>query len=276
MRTWNALIPVVRLLRRRRSLILAYHGVGDSPMVRDPEFLQVRTAAFRAQVEVLLSAGFEFVTAAEFAHRAAGGEPPPGLATLSFDDGMEDNHSIVLPILQELGVPATVYVTTGMIGKPNPWMTGGHDRMMTNDELLALASAGIELGAHTVTHPNMETLDYATCAREVNQSRDCLAALTGRPVRTFAYPYCSYGPAALRAVRDAGFEAALTCHGRGSWEPLEMKRVMLTGKDGLVSFALKLCGAYGPLMLSGPGRRARAVTRRTRRSARAWSERRMR
>ena len=51
-------------------------------------------------------------------------------------------------------------------------------------------------------------------------------------MRTFAYPFCKYGEDAVRAARDTGFKAAVTCHGRGGWEPFEMKRVMITGKDG--------------------------------------------
>ena len=42
----------------------------------------------------------------------------PKKVALSFDDGMDDNHAVVLPLLTELGLTATVYVTTGLIGKP--------------------------------------------------------------------------------------------------------------------------------------------------------------
>jgi hypothetical protein len=80
-------------------------------------------------------------------------------------------------------------------------------------------------------------------------------------VHTFAYPFCKYGPDALAAVDEAGFRAAVTCHGRGGWSPYEMKRQMITGKDGFPSFVLKLWEAYGPLFNSAPGRMARAATR---------------
>jgi peptidoglycan/xylan/chitin deacetylase (PgdA/CDA1 family) len=263
----------LRELAARRSLILAYHGVGPSLSADDPNFLRVPADRFRAQVESLLHAGFELVTVAELAARADGGEPPPGLAAISFDDGMEDNHSAALPILRELGAPATVYVTTGLLGQQNPWIA--YDaRMMTRDELLDLHVAGWELGAHTVTHPDLSALSREDCVRELSESRAMLEELTGAPVRTFAYPFCKYGPEALAAVAEVGFEAAVTCHGRGGWSRHEMKRQMITGKDGYASFVLKAWELYGPLFDSPPGRLARDTTRGARRRARVLLERR--
>jgi peptidoglycan/xylan/chitin deacetylase (PgdA/CDA1 family) len=264
--------PALRALAERRSLILCYHGVAPSRASEDPEFLRVDPARFRAEVEMLLEAGFEFMTVADLAARAAGAPPPPGLAALSFDDGMDDNHAVVMPLLAEYGIPATVYVTTGMIGQPNPWISESA-RMMTREELLELHAAGFELGAHTVTHPDMSQLGREACAREIGESRALLEELTGTPVRTFAYPFCKYGPEALAAVEEAGFDAAVTCQGRGSWARYEMKRALITGKDGLPSFVLKAWDAYGPLFHSPPGRAVRAGTRTARRQVRALRER---
>jgi peptidoglycan/xylan/chitin deacetylase (PgdA/CDA1 family) len=256
---------LARTLRTRRSVILCYHGVGPTSTSLDPGFLRVRPEVFRAQLELLLGAGFEFVTVAELADRAAGAEPPHGLASLSFDDGMDDNHAVVLPILTELGLTATVYVATGLIGKPNPWMAPGSGaRMMDEPELRELVAAGFEIGAHSVTHPDLSQLDYESCLREMTESRHTLERIAGAPVRTFAYPFCRFGPAALAAVRASGFSAAVTCQGSGSWDRYELKRSLITGKDGLPIFLLKLTDAYEPLFDSRPSRLVRAATRRLR------------
>lgn len=263
---------LARTLRARRSVILCYHGVGPTSTSLDPGFLRVRPDVFRAQLELLLGAGFEFVTVAELADRSGGAEPPPGLAALSFDDGMDDNHAVALPILTELGVTATVYVATGLIGKPNPWLApGAGARMMDEPELRELAAAGFEIGAHSVTHPDLSQLDYETCLREMTESRRTLERVVGAPVQTFAYPFCRYGPAALAAARASGFTAAVTCQGLGSWDRYELKRSLITGKDGLPIFLLKLTDAYQPLFDSGPSRLVRAATRglRERRRERA-------
>jgi peptidoglycan/xylan/chitin deacetylase (PgdA/CDA1 family) len=231
----------------------------------DPGFLRVRPDIFRAQLELLLDAGFRFLTVSEFAARCRHEQVPVGLVALSFDDGMDDNHDVVLPILVELGLPATVYVVSGLIGEPNPWMAPASGaRMMNEGELRALSAAGIEIGAHTVTHPDLSELDYVRCLQEICGSRRELERMLDVPVTTFAYPFCRYGPAARAAVEAAGFESAVTCQGSGSWERYELKRSLITGKDGLGMFLLKLTDAYQPLFESAPSRIARVATRRLR------------
>jgi peptidoglycan/xylan/chitin deacetylase (PgdA/CDA1 family) len=255
-------------------VILCYHGVASGPRAHDPRFQRVPPTRFAAQMDRLAEAGFEFVTVAELARRARGGEPPPGLAAISFDDGLDDNHSTAMPILLERGIAATFYITTGFIGKPHPWLPpAAGARMMTAAELRDLAEAGFEIGGHTVTHPDMSRMDRAACLREMTDSRHVLRKLTGAPVETFAYPRCRYGPAATEAAREAGFIAAVTCQGHGSWAPYEMKRAMISGKDGMPSFVAKLADAYQPVFDSVPGRVLRATTRGARRRARALVER---
>lgn len=257
----------------RGSVVLAHHGVAPSVSSQDPHFLRVAPDAFRTQAELLIEAGFEFVTVAEFARIAGGGEPPPGYAAISFDDGMEDNLSLALPILRELGVPATVYVTTGLIGKANPWLeTPEPTRMMTAAELETLVAAGWELGAHTVTHPDMSTLGYEDCLREMTESRDEIERLTSARVETFAYPFCRYGPEAAAAARDAGFTAAVTCAGRGSWDPHEMKRALIHGKDGIPSFVLKVTDRYQAVFDNPVVSAGRGLTRGARRRLRSIRE----
>lgn len=264
-------LAVARRLRASRSVIIGGHGVAELPADADPEHLCVRPDAFRRQVELLLEAGFTFLTVSELAARggAAGQAPPPGLAALSFDDGMENNASVLLPLLQEYRIPATVYVTTGLIGRPNPWVAAAAGaRMMTADELRALAAAGVELGAHTVSHPDMEQLGAEACRCEAADSRAALEELTGGPVTSFAYPFCRYGPAAIEGVRAAGFTSAVTCMGRGSWAPLELRRAMITGVDGTPAFLAKLAGVYERVFASRAGTAARVATRAPRRLAR--------
>jgi peptidoglycan/xylan/chitin deacetylase (PgdA/CDA1 family) len=263
--TSQVALRAARLVRARRSAILLYHGVGPTSTRIDPGFLRVRPEVFRAQLRLLLEAGFEIVTVGEFAERSGRDGPPPGIVALSFDDGMDDNHSVVLPLLREHGLRATVYVTTGLIGKPNPWMAPESGaRMMTVNQLRELVAAGFEIGAHTVSHPDLSRLGFDECLREMGESRDELERTLGIEVRTFAYPSCHYCPAAVEAVRAAGFTAAVTCQGLGSWKRYELRRSLMSGKDGTASFVVKLTGLYEPLSVSPPGRLARATTRAAR------------
>jgi len=261
--------PSVRALeciRRRRSVVLGYHGVAQSRLRDDLSLLQVSPARFRAQLELLLAAGFRFLTMAELAQRAGGGTPEPGLAAITFDDGMRNNRTVALPILSEYGIAATVYVTIGFIGGRSPWIgPGGDGAMMGEPDLRELKAAGWELGAHSMTHPDLSTLDYEACRAEIEGSREALEEIGGGSVQTFAYPFGRYGPAALAAARDSGLLAAVTT-GSGSWEPYEITRAMIGAIDPLPVVLLKLTDRYEPLLRTAPMRAARTASKRLRAS----------
>src|SRR2546430_17096763 len=86
-------------VRRRRAVVLGYHGVAESRRRDDLSMLLVAPDRFRAQIELLLAAGFPLVALAQPAPPAAGGGPPPALPALPFDAGMRNNHDAPLPIL---------------------------------------------------------------------------------------------------------------------------------------------------------------------------------
>lgn len=255
--------PLERICRRR-SVVLGYHGVSSAHLRSDLSLLQISPERFRKQIEALLAAGFEFMTMAQLARRAGGGVPEPGMAAITFDDGMRNNHAIALPILREYGIPATVYVTIGFIDGTSPWVgTEGDGAMMDVRELRELVAAGWELGAHTMTHPDLSRLDYEACRREIEQSRDELAQIAGTRVETFAYPFGRYGPEAVAAARDSGLLAAVTT-GSGSWERYEITRAMIGAIDPLPIVLLKLTDRYEPLLRRAPLRAARDVSKRVR------------
>lgn len=86
--------------------------------------------------------------------------------------------------------------------------------MMTADEVVALRKAGMQIGAHTVSHPILATLDASQKRREIAESKHVLEAMLGEPVDLFAYPNGKPGEdfdaESVQAVREAGFTAAVT------------------------------------------------------------------
>ena len=86
-------------------------------------------------------------------------------------------------------------------------------RMLTGDDVRRLASGRwVEVGAHTVTHPVLGGLTSDVQRREIGTSKQCLEAIIGRPVNTFAYPYgtkADYTNATATFVQEEGF--ALAC-----------------------------------------------------------------
>jgi peptidoglycan/xylan/chitin deacetylase (PgdA/CDA1 family) len=257
---WAFWLSFLRRLRQRRSVILGYHGIADVPLTRDISRMQVAPAQFERHVELLSKAGFRFKTMSEAADELGGGRPRPGYAVITFDDGLRNNFTTALPILDRLGIHATVYVVGNLIGGFSPWVSpGAGGEMLGEEDIQALAASGWEIGAHTLSHPDMASLDYEQCRAEIEGSRRRLETIVGSPVDTFAYPFGLYGAEAVRAVRDAGMRAAVTT-GSGLWDRWQLTRAMVSHGDPYAIVALKMLDGYAPLLRTPPLRAARAMS----------------
>src|SRR5690349_16772306 len=134
-------------------LALAYHGVDDVPLRRDPDHLFVRPQDLRRQIEKLREWGYELVTFGELA-----ADVKPGRVALTFDDGLVDNLTTLAPLLAQLGATATVFVVSGWLGEPHP--AAPWTRIVTPDELRELRAHGIEIGGLSATHPDLSRRNY--------------------------------------------------------------------------------------------------------------------
>ncbi|HJU16651.1 MAG TPA: polysaccharide deacetylase family protein [Stellaceae bacterium] len=101
-------------------------------------------------------------------------------------------------------------------------------RPLAAEEVRRLAKPGfIDIGAHTVTHPALSSLDKAKQRSEIEGSRAACEELIGEPIRTFAYPFGDFDDTSAACVRDAGFACACTtASGRVSMrsDPMRLPR----------------------------------------------------
>ena len=108
--------------RPRRFLVLCYHRVNDDA---HPFFAGTPLALFRRQMEALRS-HFKVLPLAELAERARRKDLPRNGVAVTFDDGYRDNYTNAFPVLRELDLPATIFLTTDAIdGNALLW----HDRV---------------------------------------------------------------------------------------------------------------------------------------------------
>jgi peptidoglycan/xylan/chitin deacetylase (PgdA/CDA1 family) len=88
------------------------------------------------------------------------------------------------------------------------------DLMMRAEQVRAMHRAGLQIGAHTVTHPILARLDEAAARSEIQRSKSELEGIVGAPVSLFAYPNgrpdVDYAGTTVRLVREAGFKAAVS------------------------------------------------------------------
>ena len=136
----------------------------------------------------------------------AGRRPLTGpMFCLSFDDGHLSWRDVVAPILAELDVPATFFLTSGLVGQPGN---------LSWQDCRELAAAGHRFGSHTVTHPRLADAGDDAARREIAGSKWEIEDELGVEVRDFAAPYGN--PAVdfldrdLRTVRAAGYRSFAT------------------------------------------------------------------
>jgi peptidoglycan/xylan/chitin deacetylase (PgdA/CDA1 family) len=112
---------VVRIVRRRfrpAAVILMYHRVAD--VTSDPFRLVVSPAHF-AQHMALVREGYSPIRLADLAEAIGRNDVPRRAVAVTFDDGYADNYYQALPALESMGVPATVFVTTGKTDSTCPF-----------------------------------------------------------------------------------------------------------------------------------------------------------
>jgi len=227
---------IARLLHR--PALLVYHGVADATDKDDPKRLLTSPLHLEAHLRFLQRRGYRFLTAEEL---LAEGGPRPGTAVVTFDDGWRNWLTGALPVLRRLGVRATFYVCPGLFGLPHPELAGPEAALLDEDGARELAAAGMELGSHSLTHPDLRKLDDEPLAFELEESKAVIERITGRSCRTFAYPYGLYDERVVHAAAAAGYELAFGWL-PGAWRPLEAPRLPAPPRHGALRLALKLAG----------------------------------
>jgi peptidoglycan/xylan/chitin deacetylase (PgdA/CDA1 family) len=88
------------------------------------------------------------------------------------------------------------------------------DLMMTRAQVRAMRRAGMQIGAHTVSHPILAQLADEQAREEIQRSKHQLEDCLDEPITLFAYPNGKpgedYAPQSVQIVKDLGFEAAVS------------------------------------------------------------------
>lgn len=207
--------------------VLIYHKVGPLPADVLRKGLYVSPALFARQVAELSGAGFSSATMDE----AIAAEDNRGKrVAFTFDDGFENVLTHALEPLARHGFRAIVFLVPGQLGGWNEWdLPGGEvrEKLMDAAQVRDWLAAGHQIGAHTMTHPDLTEIPPAQAREEISASRKALEDAFGQPVEHFCYPYGTRNEAVRDLVAEAGFRTACTTD-RGvntrSTPPLEIAR----------------------------------------------------
>lgn len=138
--------------------------------------------------------------------------PENGIA-VTLDDGWEDNYTNAFPVLQDLGLVATIYIVPSCLGERSTKAVAEGEKgreHLSRKQVLEMSEAGIEFGSHSLNHRLLHQLPYKEIVLEVEEAKRQIEELTEQECKTFAYPAGYYNKLAQQVVADAGHIAALS------------------------------------------------------------------
>jgi peptidoglycan/xylan/chitin deacetylase (PgdA/CDA1 family) len=199
-----------RLSPRQRVTVLMYHAVVSSPLaVPDWSFLDERV--FRSQLEYVASR-FEVVPLSQATRslRQRGVHRPT--AVITFDDGFHSVHEVALPILKRMGLPATVFLVTGMVGTDDtPWFCRLNRALAATtrraiewrEEAFPLHDALARARAGAVLQSRLKGLPHPLLMHELAALVGALGDDARRPVPPTS-PYRVLGPREVETMAAGG------------------------------------------------------------------------
>ncbi len=232
-------VPVHARRSQRRVWVpvLIYHHVTRFKPTDDAieRGLTITPVQFGAELNYLAEHHYQTVSAARVVMSLRTGRRLPTHAVvLTFDDGYADVYRNVYQALRRRHMTATFFIPTGLVGKP---------RYLTWWQVREMSRHGMDIEAHTVTHPDLTLVSRAQSRGEIYGSRQMLQARLHRAVRVLAYPYGTYNAYLIRTLRQAGFLAAFTTR-QGWWQRAShlftLPRVYVDNDDTLQIFAGRL------------------------------------
>lgn len=135
--------------------------------------------------------------------------------TTSWDDGDILDKKLA-DLLKKYGIKGTFYITKDY-----------REERLSDEDIRNIARSH-EIGAHTLTHPDLRELSGEKLEEEISGSKDWLEGVLGYPVKMFCYPKGQFIESSVEATRRAGFIGARTTELASISTPKDPFRVATT------------------------------------------------
>lgn len=227
-------VPELSINKSAQVSVLGYHEFVTGKPRQD---MQINIDHFREQMQALKDARLPVIPMSDFlAWRRGEKDIPDPCVVITMDDGWKSVYQLALPVLKEFNYPFTIFLY-------KKYVNGG-GRALTTAEISELTANGAEVGSHSVSHKVAADLrrekskgpvSYEAFVRsEMKDSKQFLEDLTGKPVRTYAYPGGTNAELDHAIGQEAGYEALFTVNpARVTWDTpaSALPRYIVYGRD---------------------------------------------
>jgi peptidoglycan/xylan/chitin deacetylase (PgdA/CDA1 family) len=211
-----------------------YHVITSPPPSAPYPDLFTPAKTFESHMQALAEKGYTAITMDQLtSYWRKGVRLPEKPMVLTFDDGYHSMYKNALPVMKKLRWPGVVNLAV-----KNLTVAGG----LEPKHVRTMLYYGWELGAHTITHPDLTTVDDARLKDELAGARKQLQEKFGVPVNAFCYPSGRHNERVIAAVKAAGYHTATTTiAGYGKPDnPYKLARVRVSGSDSASALLAKL------------------------------------
>lgn len=190
------------ILSKVQVPVLCYHQIrewkgNESRLAKD---VVVPPAKFRNQMQILADSGYQTILPDQLYDYLTKGTPlPPKPVILTYDDGDVDQYNIAAPEMAKHGFKGVFFIMTVSMGR---------SIYMNKDQIKKLSDEGHEIASHTYDHHDVRKYTEADWDRQLTGSCKQLEAITGKPVKYFAYPFGLWNKEAIPEMKKRNIIAA--------------------------------------------------------------------
>lgn len=203
----NRYQSVIVNYHKKEIPVLMYHRLVNDASEAGKHGIYVTAKQFYSHMKYLLIKGFTPITFNDL-EKINRFDKQKKYIIITFDDGYEDNYTLLFPILKKFGFKVVIFMVTH--SETNVWDTKATNepvlKLMNKEQITEMAAWGIDFGAHTKTHPDLTAIPLAEAAAEIVDSKNTLEEITGSPVTSFCYPYGRMNDEIKNLVHNCGFK----------------------------------------------------------------------
>lgn len=217
--TKRPIADISTILSKKEVPVLCYHDIRYGAPARLMTYT-VTPNDFAAQMKILHDSGYKTILPDDlYEYLVHGVQLPEKPVMITFDDTDKDHFTVGAPEMKKYGFKGVFFLMTIAINRK---------KYMSEEELKQLSADGHSIQAHTWDHHMVTKYQGNTWDSQLVFPKKRIEAITGKPVKYFAYPFGLWNKEAIPELKNRGYKMAfILSTKRDSTEPLYTVRRMI-------------------------------------------------